>query len=123
MNLLAERMESGDRNSGQLVELLRATVSVQQQQLTELKTMAQADREAHAVSVSAVRVDLDRQLGIAERRIAVALKGLEEHSEGVDTKVDALRLNWSKMTGFGAALVTLSTALNVLLAYVLHVKL
>lgn len=62
VDTLSAKVDAGDRQGGQLVELVKQQVVYLQRGVDDLKTMISAERQHTDHATSVVRVDLERQI-------------------------------------------------------------
>lgn len=115
VDTLAAEVRAGDKQSGQLVELLKQQLIYLQQSIDDLKSVVAGERAHTDRATSAVRIDLERQLN--EHRATVAENFAEvtrrfdqarDDSLAMFTRVDDLETYRSQQRGVLLALGVLA---------------
>jgi predicted NodU family carbamoyl transferase len=99
LDTLAAEVSAGDKQSGQLVELLKQQLMYLQQSVDDLKGLLAAERAHTDRATSAVRVDLERQLNVATIDLDQRMEEVCADSKTVASRVHILELASERQAG------------------------
>lgn len=112
VDTMTERMEAGDRQSAQLVTLVKDQLVYQAADLAELKAVVRENNSKADAAATAVRVDLERQIRDLRNDLNDAIKALT-------TSVNELKQWRAKLVGFGVGVAALSSTATAVVMKVL----
>lgn len=99
VDTLAAEVRAGDKQSGQLIELVKQQLIYLQQSLDDLKTLLAAERRHTDAATSAVRVDLERQIARLEQAVDEKLLTLAETSAAHGKRLEMLEVAYQRQQG------------------------
>lgn len=99
MDTLAAEVRAGDKQSGQLVELLKQQLIYLQSSVDDLKSLLAAERRHTDAATSTVRVDLERQISRLESTIDEKLLTLAEASAAHGKRLEMLETAYQRQQG------------------------
>ncbi len=99
VDTLAAEVRAGDKQSGQLVELLKQQLVYLQQSVDDLKHLVAAERRHTDQATSAVRVDLERQLNVSVIDIDQRIDAVCTDLRDARGRVTTLELASSRQAG------------------------
>lgn len=102
IDTLAEKVDAGDKQSSQLVQLVKDQLSYLAADQGQLSAVVRENEVKANEAASAVRVDLERQIKDLRTDLNKAI-------EALTASVDELRQWRSKLIGFGIGIAALSS--------------